>query len=97
MAVKSPASVNRFKVDEDFRLSRRHVESTPLSRLATAVLERAVIDVSHVCGCSLPCECEEHRVDALQFLTGADEDLDFWCEHAGLNPQAVRERYAHRL
>lgn len=84
MATKSPASVNYFKVDESFHAERRHVESTAMSRIAVAVLERAVLDA------------KAGDEDAIQFLTQGDQDLDFWCERAGLDANAVRYRYAHR-
>ena len=90
-------------LSESYVRDRTHVETTPMSRLACAVIERAITDLNHVCGCGpvvlqrMECLCAERRQEALEFLTQGDEDLAFWCERAGLDPQAVRERYAHRV
>ena len=86
-----------FSVSQEYMNDRQSpVERTWHQRLATAVIERAVLDAAHVCVCQEQCECELNRTGAMQFLSEGDEDLAFWCELAGLDVNAVRDRYARR-
>jgi hypothetical protein len=59
-------------------------EPAPLGRLACAVLERAMLDLRDQ-------DAPQHVRDRARAFI-ASQSLDTWCEHTGLDPEALREK-----